>query len=479
MTQKPNQVFALLCAITTLFVTQGTTSNTSTLLENFQKITSNAFTHQIKNHKLRDKNHGDLINLINEDDIRSTNPFYNKNVENDIKRHEIQREHTNHHKQHENNEEDYDNKPNATKEHYQQGYHTDHKHEYEPSTETNNNMYLHIDAKVIRQVSPRTHDHGHDHDHTHSHYNKNQPTQKNDEDTPTISDSNEHSKKALSWTVWLTSLGSICVISVLGLVAVAAIPLLQGPHQDTLLQLLVSLAIGTLVGDALIHLLPHALDSEHGEHGHVLCCWKGFVATMTIIALFVVDQIMESFGHGHDHGRKDNHKNADRDEKKVSEDAASYTTLPLDEKSEDLCTEPILESGGSDYCDTLVEKTCSKQHISSISSSAKMVIVGDAIHNFADGLAIGAAFSISIAAGFSTSLAVLCHELPHEVGDFALLLHSGMQTKTAILFNIFSSIFAVFGLLSGLLLGSSEGYSSWLLSSTVGVFIYVALGEFK
>ena len=108
-----------------------------------------------------------------------------------------------------------------------------------------------------------------------------------------------------------------------------------------------------------------------------------------------------------------------------------------------------------------------------------MVIIGDAIHNFADGLAIGAAFSISIAAGFSTSLAVLCHELPHEVGDFALLLHSGMKTKAAIFFNILSSVFAVFGLLSGLFLGSSEGYSSWLLSSTVGVFIYVALGEYS
>ena len=108
-------------------------------------------------------------------------------------------------------------------------------------------------------------------------------------------------------------------------------------------------------------------------------------------------------------------------------------------------------------------------------SSSLMVIVGDAIHNFADGLAVGAAFSMSLAAGFSTSIAVLCHELPHEVGDFALLLHSGMSVKVAILYNCVSSVFAFIGLVVGLLLGSQGDFSSWLLAGTVGVFLYVAL----
>ena len=71
----------------------------------------------------------------------------------------------------------------------------------------------------------------------------------------------------------------------------------------------------------------------------------------------------------------------------------------------------------------------------SMPPSSLMVIVGDAVHNFADGIAVGAAFSMSLAAGFSTSIAVLCHELPHEVGDFALLLHSGMSVKVALKFD--------------------------------------------
>lgn len=64
-----------------------------------------------------------------------------------------------------------------------------------------------------------------------------------------------------------------------------------------------------------------------------------------------------------------------------------------------------------------------------ISSVAWMVVTGDGVHNLADGLAIGAAFADGYMSGFSTALAVLCHELPHEIGDFAMLLKAGMTIK--------------------------------------------------
>lgn len=65
-----------------------------------------------------------------------------------------------------------------------------------------------------------------------------------------------------------------------------------------------------------------------------------------------------------------------------------------------------------------------------------MVIFGDGIHNLADGIAIGAAFTQNAVAGIATSIAILCHELPHEIGDFAMLLKAGMSVKQAIFYNL-------------------------------------------
>ena len=101
-------------------------------------------------------------------------------------------------------------------------------------------------------------------------------------------------------SAWLAGLASVTVISVSGLAAVAVIPLLRGPRQAATLQALVSLAAGTLVGDSLIHLLPHALQNRHGQQDQA-AVWKGFLATLTVILLFVLDQVLTLLGHAHTH----------------------------------------------------------------------------------------------------------------------------------------------------------------------------------
>ncbi|XP_045483804.1 zinc transporter foi [Harmonia axyridis] len=110
-----------------------------------------------------------------------------------------------------------------------------------------------------------------------------------------------------------------------------------------------------------------------------------------------------------------------------------------------------------------------------LSSVAWMVIMGDGLHNFTDGIAIGAAFSVSLAGGFSTTVAVFCHELPHELGDFAMLLKAGMTTKQALFYNLLSSVLSLFGNYVGILVGNSEYASSWVFAGAAGMFIYIAL----
>ena len=67
---------------------------------------------------------------------------------------------------------------------------------------------------------------------------------------------------------------------------------------------------------------------------------------------------------------------------------------------------------------------------------AWMILMGDGLHTFADGLAVGAAFSESMSSGFATAVAVLCHELPHKIGDFAMLIQTGLQVKKAVWCNL-------------------------------------------
>lgn len=97
------------------------------------------------------------------------------------------------------------------------------------------------------------------------------------------------------------------------------------------------------------------------------------------------------------------------------------------------------------------------------------------MHNFTDGMAIGAAFSGSVAGGFSTAVAVFCHELPHELGDFAMLLKAGMTMKQALFYNLLSSVLCILGNACGVMLGNTPHASSWVFALAAGMFIYIAL----
>ncbi|KAJ8969120.1 hypothetical protein NQ317_003998 [Molorchus minor] len=294
---------------------------------------------------------------------------------------------------------------------------------------------------------------------------------------------------------WVYSIVAVFLISACGVLSLAIIPVMQKRFYNQLIQFLVALAVGTLAGDALLHLLPHAMssnqnDAHQGDHGgHDENTWKGFVAMLDIM---------------------------DNPSKTICEsDRTAITVLELDSNSdiqscqksrspttekletnqnmnESTCTEenkmlpPEERHDHEDYT-VIVREHKSEHHGHShkhghvhaapqnYSSVAWMVIMGDGLHNFTDGMAIGAAFSEGLAGGFSTTVAVFCHELPHELGDFAMLLKAGMSIKQALFYNILSSLLCLLGSFFGLWIGNTDYASSWVFATAAGMFIYIAL----
>jgi zinc and cadmium transporter len=106
---------------------------------------------------------------------------------------------------------------------------------------------------------------------------------------------------------------------------------------------------------------------------------------------------------------------------------------------------------------------------------AVMNLIGDSVHNFIDGLIIGASYLTSIQLGIATTMAVVLHEIPQEIGDFGVLIHGGFKIRKALFLNFVTALAAVMGTIVSLIIGSyAISLTNFLLPFAIGSFIYIA-----
>lgn len=208
--------------------------------------------------------------------------------------------------------------------------------------------------------------------------------------------------------------------------------------QWVLLQLLLALGAGALSGDALLHLLPQFLElhvheegghEEHAEAHTRVQPWQLLVVLAALFLFFLMERILRIVGGAPQCGEQPPHSALSDDELQRN----ALRALPL------------------------------------------LLTVGDAVHNAADGVALGAAFSASWRSGVGTAVAVLLHELPHELGDMAALLRSGLGAVRAVALNAAAALPALLGVAVGLAVGSDAEAQRWVCGAAAGLFLYVAL----
>ena len=205
--------------------------------------------------------------------------------------------------------------------------------------------------------------------------------------------------------------------SVLSLLLAAALAFSARPSW---IPVLVSYAIGALLGASLLEVLPEAVEMG-GEIETVGQAVLGGILMFFLLEKLVLwrhchDEVCEahgSHGHGHDHGR-----------------------------------------------------------------SGAMIMVGDTFHNFVDGIIIAGAFIADFRLGVVTTLAIIAHEIPQEIGDFLILLHSGYTRTRALLLNVLSGVATLIGALIGYYaLSMLQGWTPVLLGLAGASMLYVAMSD--
>ena len=238
----------------------------------------------------------------------------------------------------------------------------------------------------------------------------------------------------LAWIIVMSFVG--------GAISVTAASGLAMSTRAGWIPMLVSYAIGALLGAAFLEVLPHAI--EAGNNVELTCA----IVLGGILLFFVLEKLV-LWRHCH------------------HETCEGHDLVPKVEPGKYRMAAP----GPEKYAKAAT-------HVHDHGRSGMLIMVGDAFHNFVDGVLIAAAFMQDIQLGIVTALAIIAHEIPQEIGDFLILLHSGYSKLRAFMLNLVSSFATLAGgLLAYFGLSAVQGVVPHLLALAAASMIYVAVAD--
>ncbi|XP_069131675.1 metal cation symporter ZIP8-like [Argopecten irradians] len=256
-------------------------------------------------------------------------------------------------------------------------------------------------------------------------------------------DEDDKRSKPSSAEAWGYGVGSASIVVFISNIGSLFKPCMKFRSFQRIMYFCVSLAVGTLAGTGVLVLIPESLGMTSENNPIPDYKWKLTMAIVGVYVFFVLERSIDMAAT----------KRREKREKDVE-----TTELEFFQNMESHGHSHVRVEGG-------------------VATVAWTLLLGDALHNFSDGLAMGAAYTESVAVGISVSLAILSEELPHELGDIAILLHTGMTIKRALVLNFLAAVTIYLGLVIGIVVGENTDANTYVFAFSGGLFIYIALAD--
>ncbi|CAF2515211.1 unnamed protein product [Rotaria sp. Silwood2] len=235
-------------------------------------------------------------------------------------------------------------------------------------------------------------------------------------------------KGTTKWKHILVGLISVSIINLAALFSAIILPFRKKSAFKWLLTTFIGLAVGTLLGTGIFHLIPMAFSIEDYDKDLTFLT-KGLLTTIVIYLFYMRDQIFETFLH---------------------------------------IEAPVLQQKNTKSL---------RENLKTMKPIGWMILLSDLLHGFIDGLTIGAIAIVSISDCLRMMVPIVCEEFSHKLGDAAVLLSSGLPIKQALLMNFLSSCGCYPGFILGAKLGEVENFHPWICALAGGMFVYIGLAD--